>query len=70
VINEAIEKKCNLIVAHHPDYFQRVEEDQREKYIEQVIIQAIKHDIAIYAAHTNLDNVLLGVNGKIAEILG
>lgn len=66
VVKEAIEKKCNLILAHHPIIFKGLKKINGKNYVEQVIIEAIKNDIAIYAAHTNLDNVVLGVNGKIA----
>ena len=70
VVIEAIEKKCNLIVAHHPIIFKGLKKINGKTYVERVIIAAIKNDIAIYAIHTNLDNVLAGVNGKIAEKLG
>lgn len=70
VIKEAKEKNCNLIVAHHPIIFNGLKRLNGKNYVEQVIIEAIKNDIAIYAAHTNLDNVLQGVNGKIAGLLG
>ena len=69
VVREAIKKNCNLIIAHHPIIFRGLKQLTGKNYIEQVIIEAIKHDIAIYAAHTNLDNVILGVNTKIAERL-
>jgi dinuclear metal center YbgI/SA1388 family protein len=70
VVLEAIEKKCNLIVAHHPIIFSGLKKINGKNYVEQTIITAIKNDIAIYAIHTNLDNVLQGVNGKIADALG
>ncbi len=70
VVLEAIEKKCNLIVAHHPIIFGGLKKITGKNYVEQTIIAAIKNDIAIYAIHTNLDNVLQGVNGKIADMLG
>lgn len=70
VLDEAIEKGCNLIVAHHPIVFSGLKKITGKNYVERIIIKAIKHDIAIYAIHTNLDNVLAGVNGKIAEKLG
>ena len=70
LVNEAIEKKCNLIIAHHPIIFKGLKKITGENYVEQTIIKAIKNDIAIYAIHTNLDNVLNGVNGKIADMLG
>lgn len=70
VVDEAIEKKCNLIVAHHPIIFSGLKKINGSNYIERTIIKAIKNDIAIYAIHTNLDNVINGVNGKLAEKLG
>jgi dinuclear metal center YbgI/SA1388 family protein len=70
VVKEAIEKNCNLIIAHHPIIFKGLKKLTGKNYVEQTIITAIKNDIAIYAIHTNLDNVLNGVNGKIADMLG
>jgi dinuclear metal center YbgI/SA1388 family protein len=70
VVKEAIEKNCNLIIAHHPIIFSGLRKINGKNYVEKTIITAIKHDIAIYAIHTNLDNVLAGVNGKIAAMLG
>lgn len=70
VVEEAIEKKCNLIIAHHPIVFSGLKRFNGHNYIERTIIKAIKNDIAIYACHTNLDNVRNGVNAKIAEKLG
>ncbi len=70
VVKEAVSKGCNLIIAHHPIVFKGLKKINGKTYVEQVVIEAIKKDIAIYAAHTNLDNVVLGVNGKIAEKLG
>lgn len=69
VVDEAIEKKCNLIVAHHPIVFKGLKKLNGSNYVERTIIKAIKHDIAIYAAHTNLDNVHNGVNKEIARRL-
>lgn len=70
VIDEAIEKGCNLVIAHHPIVFSGLKKFNGKNYVERVIIKAIQHNIAIYAAHTNLDNVHNGVNSKIAEKLG
>jgi len=70
VVVEAIEKKCNLIVAHHPIIFSGLKKITGKNYVEKTIITAIKNDIAIYAIHTNLDNIINGVNGKIADMLG
>jgi dinuclear metal center YbgI/SA1388 family protein len=70
VIEEAIEKKCNVIVAHHPLVFKGLKKITGKNHIEKAVILAIKNDIAIYAIHTNLDNVQNGVNFKIAQKLG
>lgn len=70
VIDEAIEKKCNLVIAHHPIVFSGLKRFNGRTYIERVVMKAIKNDIAIYAAHTNLDNVKIGVNAKICEKIG
>lgn len=71
VIDEAIQRGCNLVVAHHPIVFKGLKKINGRNYVERTIIKAIKNDIAIYAIHTNLDNVLYrGVNAKIAEKIG
>lgn len=70
VVDEAIKKNCNLIVAHHPIVFSGLKTFTGKDYIERTVIKAIKNDIAIYAIHTNLDNVSSGVNRKIGEKLG
>ena len=70
VVKEAKSKNCNLIVAHHPIIFRGIKKINGKSYVEKVVIEAIKNDIAIYASHTNLDNILLGVNGKIASRIG
>ncbi|MBL7744463.1 MAG: Nif3-like dinuclear metal center hexameric protein [Chitinophagaceae bacterium] len=70
VVKEAVEKKCNLIVAHHPIIFGGLKKINGKNYVEKTVIRAIKNDIAIYAIHTNLDNVIDGVNGRMATMLG
>ncbi|MFN8356939.1 MAG: Nif3-like dinuclear metal center hexameric protein [Spirosomataceae bacterium] len=70
VIDEAIRRGCNLVVAHHPIVFRGMKKLNGKSYTERTVIKAIKNDVAIYATHTNLDNVWGGVNFKIAEILG
>lgn len=70
VIDEAIKENCNLVIAHHPIIFSGLKKINGKNYVERTIIKAIKNDIAIYAAHTNLDNVRMGVNSRIAEKLG
>jgi len=71
VVKEAIRKGCNLIVAHHPIVFKGLKRINGTNYVERTIIKAIRNEMAIYAIHTNLDNVLYrGVNAKIAEKIG
>jgi dinuclear metal center YbgI/SA1388 family protein len=71
VVAEAVAKGCNLIVAHHPIVFRGLKQFTGRTYVERVVMAAIRHDIAIYAIHTNLDNVYAqGVNGRIAARLG
>lgn len=69
VVEEAIKLGANLIVAHHPIIFRGLKSLTGKNYVERTIIKAIKHDIAIYAIHTNLDNVHNGVNKKICDKL-
>lgn len=70
VVLEAKKNGCNLIVAHHPIIFSGLKKLNGSTYIERTVISAIKNDIAIYAAHTNMDNILMGVNKVIADKLG
>lgn len=70
VVEEAIEKKAQLIVSHHPIVFSGIKKITGKNYVERTLLKAIKNDIAIYAAHTNLDNVIGGVNSKICEKIG
>lgn len=71
VIEEAIEKGCNLVIAHHPIVFSGLKRFNGANYVQRAVEKAIKNDIALYACHTNIDNVLHnGVNQKIASKLG
>ncbi len=71
VIDEAIRLNCNVVVAHHPIVFRGLKKINGFSYVEKVLIKAIKNDIAIFAIHTNLDNVYYnGVNTVIAAQLG
>jgi len=70
VVEEAVKKKAGLIVAHHPIVFSGLKKITGKNYVERTLLKAIKKDIAIYAAHTNIDSVEGGVNGKICEKLG
>ncbi len=71
VIDEAIAKDCRLIIAHHPIVFDGLKQFTGRNYVQRAVMKAIRNDIAIYACHTNLDNVFRGgVNQKIAQKLG
>jgi dinuclear metal center YbgI/SA1388 family protein len=69
VIEEAIKKGCNLVVSHHPIIFSGLKKITGKNYVEKAVIKAIKNDMALYSVHTNLDNVINGVNGRIASLL-
>ncbi|HNX56227.1 MAG TPA: Nif3-like dinuclear metal center hexameric protein [Prolixibacteraceae bacterium] len=69
VLDEAIHKKLNLVICHHPIIFSGIKKLNGRNYIERCVAKAIKNDIAVYAAHTNLDSVFGGVNSKICEKL-
>lgn len=70
VIEEAIHKGCNLVVAHHPIVFKGLKRLNGKNYVERTVIKAIQNNVAIYAIHTNLDHVASGVNSMIANRLG
>ncbi|MCC3154542.1 Nif3-like dinuclear metal center hexameric protein [Hymenobacter sp. BT770] len=70
VIAEALRRGCNVVVCHHPVIFRPLKRLTGANEVEQTLIAALKNDVAIYAAHTNLDNVRGGVNDKLAEKLG
>lgn len=69
IVDEAIAKGCEVIISHHPIVFRGLKKFNGKTYVERVVEKAIKNDIAIYAIHTNLDNVLEGVNTRICEML-
>ena len=68
VVDEAVELGVNLIIAHHPLLFRPLKRIVGSNYIERIVMKALRHDIAIYAAHTNLDAV--AVNHVWAKNLG
>ena len=70
VVDEAERMGCNLIVAHHPLLFHGLKSITGKSYVERCVVKAIQKGIAIYAAHTNLDNAEGGVNYRIAEKIG
>ncbi len=70
VIDEALASGCNLVIAHHPILFGGIKKLTGSNYVERTLLKAIRNNVAIYACHTNLDNVQLGVNKKICDKLG
>ena len=70
VVDEAIEKKCNLIVCFHPIIFKGLQKLSGNSHVEQAVNKAIKNDIAIYAVHTALDNQVHGVSFGLSQALG
>jgi dinuclear metal center YbgI/SA1388 family protein len=70
VVDEAISTNCQVIISHHPIVFRGLKKFNGKTYVERVIEKAIRNNIAIYAIHTNLDNIAAGVNAKICETLG
>lgn len=70
IIAEAVAKGANMVVCHHPIVFNGLKSFTGKTYVERTVIKAIQSNVAIYAIHTNLDSVLDGVSGKIAEKLG
>jgi len=70
IVDEAISTGCNLIITHHPIVFKGLKKLNGKTYVERVVLKAIKNNIALYAIHTNLDNIHTGVNARICERLG
>lgn len=70
VVDEAIEKKCNVIVAHHPVIFKGIKRVDLTRTDHQVVVECIRNDIALIATHTNLDSVFPGVSSWLANQIG
>jgi dinuclear metal center YbgI/SA1388 family protein len=70
VVSEAIESGCNLLISHHPLIFNGIKKMTGNTYTERILYSAVKNDIAIYSAHTNLDMSINGVSRKMAEKIG
>ncbi len=70
VVEEAAAAGCGLIISHHPVIFKGLKSLVAKTYVERTVLAALKHNIALYAIHTSLDNVIDGVNGEIATRLG
>ena len=70
VVEEAVALGANMIVSHHPIVFKGLKRFNGNTYVERTVMKAIAHGIALYAIHTNLDNVLDGVNMRLANLVG
>ncbi|HHT03728.1 MAG TPA: Nif3-like dinuclear metal center hexameric protein, partial [Bacteroidales bacterium] len=70
IIDKAIKSNCNIIISHHPIIFKGIKKIDYRSQIGKILIKAIKNDIVLYAAHTNIDNAINGVNGVLAERIG
>jgi dinuclear metal center YbgI/SA1388 family protein len=70
VMDEAISNNCDLIISHHPIIFSGLKKITGRNATERILVRAIKEDIGIYAIHTNLDNVNVGVNAALCRKLG
>ncbi|HEY4324462.1 MAG TPA: Nif3-like dinuclear metal center hexameric protein [Mucilaginibacter sp.] len=70
IVDEAIANNCQVIISHHPIVFRGLKKFNSKTYVERVVEKAIRNNIAIYAIHTNLDNIMTGVNARICETLG
>ena len=70
IIDEAISKGCNMVISHHPIVFRGMKRFNGKTYVERAVMKAIKHDVALYAIHTNFDNVLHGVNARLCQVIG
>lgn len=70
VVEEAAHHGCGLVISHHPVIFKGLKSLVPKTYVERTVLSAARHGIALYAIHTNLDNVMEGVNTSIAKALG
>lgn len=70
IVNEALSNKCNLIISHHPILFSGLKKITGKNSAERILLKSIRNNISIYAIHTNLDNIIEGVNGFISNKLG
>ena len=62
VVEEAINKGCNLIVSYHPIIFNGLKQITNDSYVQKSVIKAVKNNISVYAIHTSLDNHPKGIS--------
>jgi dinuclear metal center YbgI/SA1388 family protein len=70
VVDEAVQRGCGLVITHHPVIFKGLKSLAGDNDVQRTLLAAVKHQVAIYAIHTNLDNVRSGVSGEMAERMG
>ena len=70
IVDEAVQKGCNLIVSHHPLLFRGLKTISDLTDVQRTVMKAIQKGICVVSMHTNMDNAKGGVNFKIAEKLG
>ena len=70
ILDEAAKRGCNFILSHHPPFFSGMKRFSGNSLQEEILIRAIRNDIILYACHTNLDSVIGGVSGRMADMLG
>jgi dinuclear metal center YbgI/SA1388 family protein len=70
IIDEAVSRGANCVVAHHPVIFKGLKRLTGRTATERIVLKAIREGVALYAIHTNLDNMRNGVNAVLAERLG
>ena len=70
VVAEAIDRGFNLVIAHHPLIFRGLKKIMGRTPVERAVAMAIKHDITIYSAHTNMDSAWQGVSFRMADKIG
>lgn len=70
LVQEAVREGADMIVTHHPLIFGGIKKISYSSPVGKAVIEAVKHDIAIYACHTNMDKVSGGVSGKLASRIG
>jgi dinuclear metal center YbgI/SA1388 family protein len=70
VVDEALQRGCNMIISHHPIIFKGLKKITGANYVEKTIIKAIQNSISLYACHTNLDHAPLGVSYHLAKKIG
>ena len=69
ILQEAIERSCNMIISHHPLIFRGLKNVTGKDPIQRIVIEALRNNVAIYSAHTNLDSAREGVSHEIGNIL-